>query len=163
VNAFEALCRLAASERWCWNISCTTCGHMHFRFALQALSHGLHPESDAWRIHRDTRDLGALPPLGGWSQGTQENLARIVAAASLAQIAAAAHFPAWLGYLGLGLRYTEDEERRSRIVTNAWIPQLLEMLPPSASECAMLRSIVADRSLVLTWRDLGGIERGLSR
>ena len=52
MNAFESFCQLASNEKWCWNLACTTCGHIHFRFSLLELAKGLSPNDKGWIIHR---------------------------------------------------------------------------------------------------------------
>ena len=42
MNAFEAMSKLASQEKWCWNLNCTTCGQLHFRFGLVELTRGKH-------------------------------------------------------------------------------------------------------------------------
>lgn len=37
-NLFEIVCFEAAKNRWCWKLSCTTCGQSDFRNALSELS-----------------------------------------------------------------------------------------------------------------------------
>lgn len=159
-HAFDALCSLAAQEKWCWNIVCTTCGHMHFRFALLDLSDGIHPSSQRWRVHRNKHNgYGDLPT--GLGSSAQRRLAQILAGASIKKIVGKAPFPNWLGYLGLGLLYTEDHERESRQLTVTWTPQLISLLPTSAEARARLQAILTNHSEVLTWRHLESVEYGL--
>jgi hypothetical protein len=47
----ERLSLLASREEWCWNLHCTTCGHMVFRLGLLALARDLDPESPDWSVH----------------------------------------------------------------------------------------------------------------
>ena len=37
LNNFELLCLLAATHDWCWNITCSTCGHYYFKNCLKLL------------------------------------------------------------------------------------------------------------------------------
>jgi len=48
MNQFEALCKLASDENWCWNLNCATCGHMHFRYAFSELAAAKSPEGGDW-------------------------------------------------------------------------------------------------------------------
>ena len=65
MNAFEALCKLASDEKWCWNLYCTTCGHMHFKYAFKELAKGKSPENPDWVVHKEEnylhRYLGQIP------------------------------------------------------------------------------------------------------
>ena len=165
-NAFEALCDLASKEEWCWRFFCTTCGHMYFRYGFRELAHGKHPHSLDWRSgrvhHHDLhRDLGPMPPVGGWPISEQRAIAVVLAGASLKDIASHVRFPDWLGYLGWGLLCSESFERRERLVTKAWIPQLIEMLPEQTHSRATLQELLNDPAGVLTWRHLEGVESGL--
>ena len=56
MNQFEALCKLASDENWCWNLFCSTCGHMHFRYSFAELAIGKSPESKGWIIHKARTD-----------------------------------------------------------------------------------------------------------
>jgi hypothetical protein len=151
-NAFEALCARAGTEKWCWDIGCTTCGHLHFRFAFRDLSTGLHPDSPAWRVHRaETNGYGDLPRR--FTVEEQERLVEIFAHASVAAIAASTPFPDWLGYLGLALLYTEEDEQKNARLTHSWVPQLLSLLPENSPARDGLGE--AER---LTWRHLECVE-----
>jgi len=46
MNQFESLCKLASDETWCWDLSCTTCGHMHFQYAFLELIKGRSPTDE---------------------------------------------------------------------------------------------------------------------
>jgi hypothetical protein len=167
-NAFDALCELAAMENWCWRIPCTTCGHLYFRYGFRELVRGKHPQSSDWRAgkahhHRLAHDLGPMPSLGSWSIAEQRALASVLQEASLKDIASHAHFPDWLGYLGLGLLYTEGIEREERILTSAWIPQFLDLLPPNAPLRSHLERIHDEPTGILRWRYLEQIESDLRR
>ena len=171
-NAFEALCELAARENWCWNIVCTTCGHTHFRYGLQQLARGKHPDRSDWRVTRndpvlrrggEPTDLGPLPPLWDWPLEDQSALVEVLSKASLKVISGCARFPDWLGYMGLGLCYSEDAERNLRAVTQAWVPQVLEMLPETSPSQPFFKNILGSSVQVLRWRDLEKIEFDLMR
>ena len=57
MNAFEEVCQLANKEHWCWNLFCTTCGHMHFRYALYEMTKGKSPISNDWVVSTGNRRL----------------------------------------------------------------------------------------------------------
>lgn len=168
-NAFNALCELADKERWCWKIVCTTCGHGDFRWGLQALAHGDHPESPDWAVSPTRRRLSVLRqrygpelPRGGWPLDLQTSLQGVVAEASVAQLQAKCHFPDWLGYLGLALFYTEDAEESDPLVTRAFCPQMHPLVgedTPAAKLVLRLAGAAAGERL--RWSDLGLIEQSL--
>ncbi len=155
-NSFEDLCVLASKEQWCWNIMCTTCGHMHFRYAFRELAKGVYPDNSDWIISKDRPGLGRL--LGelpiSLEIEEQEKLGSILGKASLKRIAAACIFPDWLGYLGLGLAYTESSMKAGEVITKSWVPQFQGMVQSNENARAMLQRIISDRHGRLNWRDL---------
>ncbi|MBX5461379.1 MAG: hypothetical protein IRZ28_09855 [Steroidobacteraceae bacterium] len=159
-NAFEALCELAGRERWCWNLGCTTCGCMHFRYGLRELALGRHPDADDWVTRKDVRQRDPLPKIP-FPRDDQGAIARIAAGASIGRIASAGSFPAWLGFLGVVLFFCEDAERDDNVLTRAWVPQLCELLPTASPLRQRLWEKV--RGGLLSLRDLESIERELMR
>lgn len=167
-NAFDALCSIAAKENWCWKINCTTCGHMLFRYGLHELVRGSHPDAPTWIVsqshpvlHRggQPKELGALPPRWTpWPLEEQRQLGQILSGARLLDIRAACRHPDWLGYLGLGLKYSEDAEQEGRRVTNAWLPQLRHMYPSESAAARSLTAILSDDRRVLSWGNLEALE-----
>lgn len=143
---------------------------MYFHYGLWELSRGKHPDCSDWRITRkdpvlyrgaEPSNLGPVPHFRAWPSANQHTLAAVLAKASLSKISGFAEFPDWLGYMGLGLLYTEAVERRSRILTQAWIPQLLDMLPPPSSSRPQLELIQDDPNRVFTWGCLETVESDL--
>jgi hypothetical protein len=166
-NAFEALCKRAATEKWCWKLTCTTCGCMHFRYGLAELARGKHPVNRDWitsiraRSARLSRELGPMSDL--LTLRSQHEVVNIASRARISAIASNARFPDWLAHLGVVLNFCRDAETESRSLTKAWSPQLGEMLPPESS----VKRRLADRSTgatLLTLEDLEAFEReiGLS-
>ena len=64
-------------------------------------------------------------------------------------------------FIGLALLYSEGFERKSRMLTECWGLQLLEMMPNQADADSELRKIVASPNRILTWRDLEIVESNL--
>jgi hypothetical protein len=165
-SAFEYLCVLASREQWCWKVGCTTCGHGVFRWAFRALAAGRHPLDATWSVHwgrgatstRLAARNGPLPPSGGWPLAEQERLQRIVARATVANIARETRFPDWLGYLGLALLYTEAAEQRDRVLTQALVPQLRELVLEQSPGACLLDELVNPEGQRLDWRQLETIE-----
>jgi len=163
-NAFNALCLLASREKWCWKLFCTTCGHGHFRCALFELAEGRHPEKDGWLTRQ--RPPASAHTLGDWQTITtaiqqSERLHRLLAGASLTDIAEHCGFPDYLGYLGLALNYTEQLEQRNRLLTPLWSTQLLDIVEKDSSAASMLRKRISLTDRWLTWRDLDGLENSV--
>jgi len=167
-NAFEAVCEIASQERWCWDMGCTTCHHMHFNYSLLEVSDGKHPDIKGWvtrksKHHALTRLLGPLPRPFHLSVEQQKAFVGNVADASLLKIASLAKFPDWLGYVGLVLRYTEEAEILERRLTKAWVPQLQELCMPDSGIVEHLQSILEDERRVLRAQDLAEVERAVDQ
>ena len=170
-NAFVALCTLAAKETWCWKLACTTCGHMYFRYGLMELSVGKHPDFPGWIVSSNHHyELhGHLGPAWGFSdrhdkpsREDQTELICVLSGASISQIAKKCRFPGWLGYLGLALSYTEPVESEAKVLTAAWVPQLLEFLPARTSSRKLLESMLLDPTEnQLRWQHLEQVEQDL--
>ncbi len=155
-------------ERWCWKVNCSTCGHAYFRLAFREILRGNHPDSLNWSVSGYCLhgliefDSDPLPRIGQWPMPHQSALARILAGASLEWIARNTSYPDWIGFLGLGLLYCEDAERKERLLTRAWAPQLLQMLPTDAPSRVWLEKLSADEPQeVLSWQQLGPFEHDM--
>jgi hypothetical protein len=165
-NAFERLSLLAARERWCWNLRCTTCGNMVFRWALKAIAKGLHPDHLKWSVHwgrQQTSETlaamnGPLPPAGGWPEEEQCAIQDASRGCILANVIRAVPFPDWLGHVGVLLRYTEDAERNNLMLTQELAPQFLELVEAQSAAESMLRQRLEARE-PLRWNDLEFVER----
>lgn len=131
---FLALCKLASEENWCWKITCTTCGHMHFRYGFKELINGKHPNDLNWVVNREMHitkpELGRLPTLGGFSKLEQDKLLPFVGEPPIGQIKEVSKAPDWLGYLGLVLVYCGSNKKQ---LSGIWASQFLEMLPVGSS------------------------------
>ena len=170
-NAFEALCALASREGWCWKLSCITCAHMLFRYGFMELAKNKHPDSPEWIVSTNNKDqlfgtLGAVwgrsGRLHGPSAEDQTKLISILSRASILRISKQCRFPAWLGYLGLGLSYTEPIEAEVKQLTESWKPQLLRLLPSDGNMMHLLRLTLFDSGEPqLRREDLGRVEGAL--
>lgn len=163
-NAFERICLRASSGGWCWNIWCGTCGHAAFKYAFLQLAAGTHPESEEWVSPSNFRE--ASKRLGGLSQQPlltvegQAILSEVLSSASVICISERCKFPDWLGYLGLGLFHTREHEHESRVLTKAWLPELLELLPADSPSARNLGDLLSADGC-LTWGSLEPVERDL--
>lgn len=162
-NAFESLCKLSSDEQWCWRLFCRTCRHINFRFAFREIARGKHPLEPGWVVYAKNPFIqrgGSVPGLGpvplrqDWSINEQAQLVDVIHGANLLAIASVCRSPDWLGYLGLALHYTEDAERRDRILTLSWGPQLIDMTLPGSRSERVFRSVVDDPTKCLTWERL---------
>ena len=170
-NAFEALCALASREGWCWKMACTTCGHMVFRYGFMELSKGKHPDASDWIVRSDNKHqlYREVDPVWGCSgqshdpsKEDQIKLISILSRASILRISKQCRFPAWLGYLGLGLSYTEPIEAEVKQLTESWKPQLPKLLPSDGNVMHLLRLTLFDSDeSQLRWQDMERVEEAL--
>lgn len=140
-NAFEQLCRLAASNNWCWKIPCTTCGNHHLRVGLVLIAHGI--PLDAWD-HDTTRWPDEIPPSfrGGAFRPDicqSARLGKVLGDADLAVIRRDAkdqwarhshyhHREDWLGYLGVALARPRFRLGHRELAARSWRSQLDRMV-----------------------------------
>jgi hypothetical protein len=170
-NAFEAVCNMAAdcsraiprfNDGPCWRIFCTTCGHAGFRYAFYQLALGLHPNDEQWVNTFDSSDdfytLGSPAEIARVFKGSSV-LYETFAQASVRTILQNGIGSASLGHIGLALFHTESQEQSQRKLTTEWCPELLEMVPRDSSASVMLQERIDSKSSVLSWRDLGVIDK----
>lgn len=133
MNHFEALCRLAADEGWCWNLYCTECGHKEFRYAFSELASGKAPaEGTEWVVHSNNRRyVSVLGPIPEHYSAEQKNIILgICSEARLASIASDSGFPDWLGYLGLILEHMKERSPLYSKLSSVWAAQLMDFVGP---------------------------------
>jgi hypothetical protein len=171
-DAFTDLRILASEQNWCWNIHCGTCGHGVFRWAFRALSKGKRPGMPDWNVSWGPRvsftELealnGAMPPFDGWPLPEQCTLQNVIAGADLKRIASACKSPDWLGYVGLGLHYTQDAEAEQPRLTRALVPQLAILVNPRSMAAELLAGLANPNGHTrLTWSDLSAVEGAIER
>jgi len=164
-NRFETLCELAQREEWCWNLSCTTCGHGVFRWALKALVGGFDPTTSEWPVHWSSgvtfeklqRVNGPMPSRAGFPIAKQRAIQSAIKGCDLDRIARTVRFPQWLGYIGVFLAYSEDAECENREITSWLVPQLLRLVRANSEASSILERLLAERR-PLTWQQLELIE-----
>ncbi|MFC1868764.1 hypothetical protein ACFL0H_11615 [Thermodesulfobacteriota bacterium] len=156
MNQFEALCKLASEQNWCWKLSCTTCGHTHFRYAFQELARGKSPESKQWIIHgRNTQYSNRLGPLPrNYSDEQKEKFLQICLYANISSIVRNCKFPDWLGYLGLVLDHMYSRSNTFKAVSSNWASQLMDLVPQDSPAYIRLAEIVEDEGELLNIKDL---------
>ncbi len=163
MNSFQALCKLASEEQCCWNIYCTTCGHMHFRYAFSELAKGKSPEDSEWIVHKKKtsykQELGAIPRR--YSGTVKESILKICLAADLYGIAEKCSFPDWLGYLGLIINHFSSAELYSELST-CWAGQLMLVIP-ERTKCHFFLQEIISGERILTVRGLSLCEQALLR
>jgi hypothetical protein len=140
---------------------------MYFRYGLREILLGRHPDSAEWVVTQthpvlkrggQPTELGKLPPRSGhWPIAEQELLLHVLAGANIGRIRSICTHPDWLGYLGLALLYSEEAEREARLITKAWVPQLIQDRPQACAR-ELLESILASNEAILTWQNLEALE-----
>jgi len=158
-NEFNALCRLASAEGWCWNLACTTCGHLHFRYAFVELALGKNPVDRNWIVRaRQTRyqdSIGSFPR--NYSEIQKEKVLNICADADIGQIALSCKFPDWLGYLGLILAHMKMENEAYIQLSQKWASQLKDLVMTGTSTWDQLDEISSGK-YSLTLDNLKSVE-----
>lgn len=146
-NGFEAICKQASDNKWCWTIYCSTCAHLDFKRALWGLVIG---ETDR---HAWLRDL---------TPTEQEIVMQICHDANLAEIARTCKFPDWLGYLGLVMHHFQQPSPAYLRLTQHWAAQLADMMPADSDISHKLEDITAGHGR-LEIKDLELCESALYR
>ena len=163
MNQFEALCILASNENWCWKLYCTTCGHMHFKYAFLELSKGKSPEDSDWVTHKSEnylhRLLGPIPRI--YPESRKDRILKICTKADLHSIADKCKFPDWLGYLGLMLTDMHSSSEVYKLLSTKWASQLKDLVSEYSHIHEKLDSIAKEDSL-LNIRDLEECERAIN-
>jgi len=160
-NAFEELCFLASKEKWCWNLYCTTCGHMDFMYGFKELIKLKSPEDDNWIVHvRNTyqKELGPAPRR--FSKSSKTIMHKICAEANLFEIFKQCQKPDWLGYLGLVLNDMQDDSESFIELSKSWASQLKNMLPEDSTFNKRL-NIIIENNVFLTINDLENYENAM--
>ena len=167
LNSFQEICEVADEEEWCWNICCGTCGHQNFVKSLLLLI----DEREPYPFYgSNKRDL-----LRSRTDKVQEKVKDV----SIDYFANNFKYPSFLGYLGIGLYYSENAEKENRVLTKKWIPPLISLMDADKghtylrknwetgvwesytskySSTEILQAIL-DNGEILTWKDLAHVER----
>ena len=149
MNQFESLCKLASDETWCWNLGCTTCGHMHFRYAFLELTKGRSPTDSQWQIHdRNTMydHLGSLPR--NYTEEQKEIIHKICCKANIGIIESSCKFPDWLGYLGLILKHMYSGSETYTELSSSWASQLIKLVTSQSLIHVRLQEIVEGKGVL---------------
>jgi len=162
-NEFEALCKLASQENWCWNLSCTTCGHENFRYSFQELATGKSPNGKDWLVFNNNsrifRQLGPLP--FEFTNEQKEVVLNICLKANLSSIALNCRFSDWLGYLGLVLHHLNVNSDTYKSLSSKWSMQLKDMVEPCSHIRSWLERISQGEDDVLSLGDLEACESAM--
>ena len=134
MNQFEAVCKLASDEWWCWDLNCTTCGNMHFTYAFKEMSLGKSPEDDDWltRADVDHKKLFAKygRPIGPpfykvpLPKFIKEKLIKICSEARISNLAKNCSFPDYMAFMGWTLFGLKINSENYENLSNNWAEQL---------------------------------------
>ena len=156
MNSFESLCTLASQENWCWKLFCTTCGHLHFRYAFQELSTGKSPDDHDWVVHSRTTHysklIGSMPR--GYTSNQKKKVLSICANADISLIDSSCQFPDWLGYMGLVLEDLYINSIDYRETSVSWARQLKDMVPSDSEISSRFNDIINNEDSFLNIKDL---------
>lgn len=160
-NAFEAMCRKASAENWCWNLGCTTCGNQDFRYGLTQIALGRHPASPEWDTFNtragDALDGASIRSIVGWPDDMKETLADALTGSSLKTIGRENKYPDWLGYMGVVLHMVGQDEEFAQHLTKGWLPELRSMVEPRSMGRERLQALRETRE-PLRWHHIDGLE-----
>jgi len=156
MNQFEELCKLASKENWCWNLVCTTCGHLHFKYSFLELASGKSPTDSNWLVHcRSTgyqKAIGSLPII--YTEEQKIKILTICKNANLSKIASMCKFPDWLGYLGLILVHMRTDSVEYTELSSIWSSQLSNFTSAESKIHDRLNDIVNKKGTPLNIKDL---------
>ena len=135
MNAFEGLCKMAATHHFCWHSPCTTCANHDFRVGLVHIAIDRpFPERSAgrclWPWPDDAVEFSVVVDL---ETEPLERLVQVLADANLDTIRGNykrvwAAREDWLGYLGVVLIRIEWPSGAVERFTRQWRMQLNEMV-----------------------------------
>jgi len=150
MNNFEALCVLASKERWCWKLYCTTCGHLHFRYAFIELSQGKSPGGENWITHigRTNYESQIGSMFSTLTSDQIEQIVQICCDAEISKISESCQFPDWLGYMGLVVDCASQYETAHRSLSKAWSKQLASLVKDGSEIEARLNHITENAELL---------------
>ena len=149
MNSFELLCKLASEERWCWNLHCSTCGHMHFKYSFMELAKGKQPYSNEWLVHQKTKLYKVLgSSTRAYTTEEKNNIIKICIDSSLSKIAKHSTYPDWLGYVGLVLAHTKINNHLYIELSSVWANQLKDIVEKESTISLKLQNIVASNTFL---------------
>lgn len=157
-NTFESLCILASNENWCWNLTCTTCGNMHFRYGFIELANLKSPRDQNWLVNKKTnsyKKVGKFPRAYLFNQ--KKIIHNICTKANLSNIYNNCTHPIWLGYLGQILAHMKDDSESFKILSKSWAIQLEQMVDENSLIAMKLKDIAEGKGL-LSLEDLESCE-----
>lgn len=162
-NAFEALCLKASEEKWCWNLACTTCGHIHFRYSFKLLAEGLHPSARGWPVRSSRTSYKAQlgPHPRDYTENERLALIRICRQTDIVMLSKRCRFPDWLGYLGLVINYCKSEGSEYEGLLSTWANQLATIVGPDIELSLDLTHIATSSPSDLTLATLESCEESL--
>ena len=172
MNQFEAVCKLASDEGWCWDLNCTTCGNMLFTYAFKQMSYGQSPEDDDWLINTDVEHEKLFAKYGRpvgppyykvpLSDFRKEKLIKICSEARISNLAENCAYPEWLSYMGWALFGLKISSENYKNLANNWAKQLKDFIVRSRSKEDLkikkfLDKIINSDDNLLDHFDLGSI------
>ena len=81
--------------------------------------------NEDWNFNFNEEDLKEMCSLLFSNSGKLQNAIKNI---SIKDLSNKCEFPNYLGYLGLGLHYSNPSEKENKILTTTWIPQLISLM-----------------------------------
>tara|TARA_B100000315_G_scaffold61705_1_gene56020 strand:+ start:71 stop:877 length:807 start_codon:yes stop_codon:yes gene_type:complete len=147
---FEQICLLANKEDWCWNAHCW-CRHMHFLNAFLLLIGVQRTEIPFYAT-----DVFNMLREGNNGYRLQEKIKDV----SIDYLSHNCVFPTFLGYLGLGLFHTAEAEKKNRVLTKKWTPQLISLINDDNHTHKKFFEDILTNNGLLTYLDLEKVRTG---
>ena len=132
-DIFNELCKLSESEKWCYKIYCSTCGHMYYRYAFKEIVNGSRPSDPFWEASNDRSERlhSKYPSLVDDTElnfNDQLNLAKIVSKTDIRRLhKEISNSDTWLGALGLVLHKVYGNHEAIELITESLSPQFLKL------------------------------------
>ena len=168
LNNFELLCLLAATHNWCWNITCSTCGHYYFKNCLKLLIYNpsILKEAIILKSKNDVENklYENFIQNDSFNLLEQKKLSAIIEKSSVLKISSFSKYPDWLGYIGLALLYTEENELNEKRLTVSFLKQFLEIFQVNKKRISydIAKDILSQSDKVLKWQNLEIFENDLN-
>lgn len=158
-NLFEKLCMYVSDNSWCWNLSCSTCGHKSFKRAFKLMAQGTDPSSEKGlrAIHAPTISVGGvLHPKPIYTFCESDKIAVIAQCmdSDISKIAGRCRFPDWLGYMGLILHDMRSESDEYHALSKEWAKQLAGLVERDSRAHEFLLTVSMVDGQLLEWTDL---------
>ena len=165
-NKFTALCQLLSEKsNQCYSLSCGKCRVSQYIPSFKKIIAGLHPDDIAkWGDVVEYNFKQKIGPYGKeLNEEEQKKLSEIVSLSNLQEINLIARFPDWLGYLGWVVSRCEGYDKQTNKLTNALVPQLLELVNKNSFAHEELSKLLINNDSNLNIKHLELVENNFKK